>query len=66
MVTNTSGSPWDMKGGIEQTTDSDGEACNVIWYFDRSRSAKIIIKISPTSPSYNPAKPTSSPPLPYS
>ena len=36
--------------GFEQDTDDDGEAWNVICYFDRSRAGKIIIKISPILP----------------
>jgi hypothetical protein len=43
--------------GFEQDTDDDGEAWNVIWYFDRSRADKIIIKISPILPFYIPCFP---------
>jgi hypothetical protein len=44
-----------MEAEFEQ--DSYGVACNVIWYSDRSRAGKIIIKISPpTSSFYKPAK----------
>jgi len=43
--------------GFEQDTDDDGEAWNVICYFDRSRAGKIIIKISPILPFFIPCIP---------